>query len=245
MKPMFRNEPASATNLASEIRDNARTSCPFVSCAQEGQGTIRSTNHASHANRARPFPFASVTPPSLDRSARACDHLSTRFFPRVSVLLVPGCGNDRSVPGPLLALPASCHFALARRPRSRIERDDINLDLLLLYSSCIPHKSPLSPCNSSSLSSHLLYLDLPSQIQSPIREYPKEGDDPFASSSSPINSIKTFFVALSPSSPYRSFPADPDFFSFSSRPTIRISNVYNPRHLFDYSFSLVFHLGTP
>ena len=242
MKPMFRNEPASATNLASEIRDNARTSCPFVSCGQEGQGTVRSTNHASHANRARPFPFASVTPPSLDRSARACDHLSTRFFSRVSVLLVPGCGNDRSVPGPLLALPATLRWHIVL---DLVSSETISTSTYSSYSSCIPHKSPLSPCNPSSLSSHLLYLNLPFQIQSSIREYPKEGDDPFASSSPPINSIKTLSVALSPSSPYRSFPADPDFFpfplvlQFASRTFITLVTSSN------HSFSLVLHLGTP
>lgn len=48
-----------------------------------------------------------------------------------------------------------------------------------------PNRSPLSPCYPSSLPSHLLYLDLPFQIRSSIREYPKEGDDRFASSSPP------------------------------------------------------------
>lgn len=199
----------------------------------------------TRATRTGPtFSFRFGHAPFAGRSARACDHLSTRFFFSRERVVGPRMRKRPKRSGPLLALPA-CHFALAHRPRSRIERDDINLDLLLLYSSCIPHKSPLSPCNPSSLSSHLLYLDLPFQTQSSIREYPKEGDDPFASSSPPINSIKTLSVALSPSSPYRSFPADPDFFpfplvlQFASRTFITLVTSSN------HSFSLVLHLGTP
>jgi hypothetical protein len=53
------------------------------------------------------------------------------------------------------------------------------------------------------------------------------------------------FVALSPTSPYRSFPADPTFFpfplvlQFASRTFITLVTSSN------HSFSLVLHLETP